>query len=119
MIYTSYFAKLPMKALVVSISNSQPKGCNYPQLKPLVPDQALVDQVNLGNMSWNEFKQAYLTQLDRVHPQVWEQFRQYPGTLVLTSWEAPFCNSHRHVLREYMARMGILIKEYQTEGGCT
>ena len=112
MIYTGYYSKLPADILVVSISNSQPRGCSFPTLEPLVPPWDLVSRYKNGEVSWDVFESAYTAHLDQLPQSIWDDFRNFKGDMLMACWEAPAKNCHRHILREYMNKRGIPVKEY-------
>lgn len=115
MIYTGYYANLPDDILIVSISNSQPKGCNFPTLEALAPPWNLVRSFKSGEISWDVFKSMYTSHLDQLPQRVWDDFMNFNGDMLMACWEAPSKNCHRHILRDYMRVKGIPVEEYSAK----
>ena len=63
MLVTSYFARaeeLQSKGFkCVSIANSQPKNCNFPVFKAVVPPWEIVEAYKKGNIDWEQYTEKY------------------------------------------------------------
>ncbi len=114
MIYTGYFAEMSriQNGLMYSIANSKPKGIDIQTFQPFVPHWNLVQDFKGGSISWEQFTQEYVAQLDKISQDVFDTLLTLPDDIVFLCWEATDKPCHRHILRDYLASKGIVSEEY-------
>jgi len=113
MIYTASFFKPEDHvdgSILLCIANSRPPGfatVKYSALTALRPGK-LLRQYNDGELSWDEYRKAYLAQLEDRREFLYRFFvGAVPGTnFTLLCWERDPENCHRKWAAEFLSTLG-------------
>lgn len=109
MIFTSYYAKYK-GSRGVSVSKKTPSWAECDECPQLMPDWALVQSYKAGEITWKEFRKAYIKQLKAL------DVKWYHNILdgkVLLCWETPDKHCHREIIREWFNRNGFACEELE------
>ena len=111
MIWTSYYGNYKGNR-GLCVSNTQPKPARYINLKSLNPDWLMVEAYKNGNITWKEFRKAYIKKLKKLA--VHEYAKLCQGS-VLLCWEKDYKHCHRSILVEWFTRNGYLAGELEAK----
>ena len=119
MIYTGYFAKLKTYIEAgltpISISRWPPNWFEGEKCSALAPPVELLKGYKTGKINEEQYKQIYLSDLDRTDIRTVLDYIAKGRDIVLCCYEKPDAFCHRHVLAEYVTdKYNIPISEYKT-----
>ena len=107
-IYTSYFGNyrhIPQEYQCISIANSKPQGLFIVECDLLKPKWSLVQQYKAKNISYAEFAEQYITQLDAVPAiRYYEVLKSLSlsNPIVLMCWEKQSAICHRAIAAHWL-----------------
>ena len=111
MVLTSYFSRYK-GSKGVSVANRTPDWVSCDKCKELMPPWEIVKLYKGGEISWKEFRRAYIKQLKKLD--VKEFYNKLNGK-VLLCWETPGKHCHRSILREWFNRNGYSCEELEAD----
>ncbi len=117
-IYTSYYGGIPKISLdnpqLISISRSYPR--NIPGILheiAMAPDEPLLRLYKAGAVDAERYTHIYMTQLNKARAlALAKSWKQSERPVVLLCYEVPSAFCHRHVLADYLNKMGYDVREY-------
>ena len=113
-IYTSYFGnyrRIPQEYQCISIANSKPQGLFIVECDLLKPIWSLVKKFKEQQISYTEFAQCYITQLNTIPAVVYyDKLRELSlrelsqfNPIVLMCWEKQSTICHRAIAAHWLA----------------
>ncbi len=113
-IQTSNFARKGADPLSIAICATVPKWYNGKRLEMLAPTWALVDEINEGRISHEEYDHAYLSLLKSKGLTGQKVIDILPNECFLLCYESPKDKCHRRLLAEWVeAETGFVIPEWK------
>lgn len=106
---TSYFAKHGKHPNAVSIGGRNWWLPNLPAIPELTPPWDLVADYKYHGLSWEDYAKQYVTQLD--HLGVGRVEGLLRDGMVLLCWEGPDKHCHRHLLADWLRKLGHDVSE--------
>lgn len=118
MIWTSYYGKYRGTS-GLCVSNSHPDSKEFGlEVKELFPDWDKVEAYKNGDITWKEFRKAYIKKLKKLDV---HEYAKLCNGHVLLCWEKDPKHCHRSILVEWFTRNGYLCGELEansTMGTC-
>lgn len=113
-IYTSYFSNyksIPAEYQCVSIANSKPQGLFIPECGLFKPKRSLVKKFKEQQISYTEFAQCYIAQLNAIPAvEYYDKLRELSqlNPVVLMCWEKDYETCHRTLAAYWLANNGFV-----------
>lgn len=123
MIFTCNFAnwkKIPVPVTPISIARYQPKGVEFLKYEPLMPPADLLGSWNSNAIDQKTFTKYYCDMVlsnlkaDQVVNELYDMAeKDEKHALVLLCYEASSKFCHRHLVSDWLRRIGISIMEFE------
>lgn len=105
--FTSYFDVANHCGRVFGISQTQPRGYEFPTFHDLVPPADLVWSFKRGEVSWEAYRPIYWSHLGSRSDAIVRWIEWVPPTeFTLCCWERSADRCHRSIAAEFLADLG-------------
>lgn len=109
MLYTTYLSKvnkvrLPQGTRMIFVARRKPKNLDMVQFSQLAPSEALLNRYKFGMLSWNDFKEKFINEMDSETSQyaiyALRTLIQKGINICLVCYEKDYHYCHRKILAE-------------------